>query len=132
MDSKEKFISVTKAIRRLEKPEDFDQWIREIQASTNEEFWPLADPSSLVVPRLPPVPLLVQGLNQNAESYLQLTASQQKVYDNARKIYNDDQKQYRLEQAALTELRLRILESVPPHKRVDLRPTESVKEWIQI
>ena len=131
MDSKENSSYIARGIRRLEKPEDFVWWLRELQATTLEEFWPLADPSSLAVPLLLPPRPLVQDLNPNAQSYLQLTASQRKIFDNAIRFWKDDQKEYRLQQAVLTEIKSKILETVPYHNRVGLGLNDSVKIWIQ-
>ena len=131
MNNKKKFVSMTKTIKKFEKFENFDQWIREFQILTNAKFWFLTNPFFFVEFRLSAIFFFVQNLNPNVNSYLQLTAAQQKMFDTAKKYYDDDIKLYRLKQTTMTKLKHKIFESIFSHKRVDLRSIESVKSWIK-
>ena len=65
MEGKEKSSSTARGIRKLEKPEDYDEWIREVQASTVKGFRPLANHSSLAIPLLSMPRPVVENINPN-------------------------------------------------------------------
>lgn len=117
---------------RLEKPEDWDDWLREIKASTSREFWPMVNPdAALIEPQPFPRKPLVTDFSENAVDLRSLTAPQQKTYESMWRIFIEDQRQYHRQEAALTDLRTRILNSVAPAKKANLDPDDPVRKWLQ-
>lgn len=113
--------------------EDWEMWYEELVATSTDEFWPIADPDQpeelpIPPPRKPEIGDLVPGETE----YLNLTAAQQRQFDNARKHYTEDHKQFARQDSALRDLRKHILDTVSITNRTNLRANKSVKEWIRI
>ncbi|MCJ1355745.1 MAG: hypothetical protein MMC33_005737 [Icmadophila ericetorum] len=68
----------------LSKSEDWEQWYEELQGAISGEFWPMVDPDQPEsVPREPPRLPEVNDVNRTAQIYADLTAPQQRVFDNS-------------------------------------------------
>jgi hypothetical protein len=81
----------------LTNPEDWELWIAQVQAFTDEDIWEHIDPDDTQVEEDPlekPKAPKVKDLDPNANSYTQLSTALQKTYDNSRKYYEQDLKQY--------------------------------------
>ena len=80
--------------------DDWDLWIEKIEAITPKSLWPHIEPSYEVMPPGikelldEPECLTVGDINPRAASYAALTAQQQRIYENARKFYDQDLKRY--------------------------------------
>ena len=80
--------------------DDWDLWIEKIKAVTDRDIWPHIDPTEEDLPADAPELLErpvrpnIRTINRNVDSYEQLSTAQQRVYENARKFYEMDLKQY--------------------------------------
>ena len=81
----------------LNKPEDWEQWLWQLQALVDKRIWAHVDPAK----EAPQQGLLqeqphpeVTDFNENATSYSQLSTNQQKAYDNSRRYYDQDMKYF--------------------------------------
>ena len=81
----------------LNKPEDWEQWIWQLQALVDKRIWAHVDPVNAAPQRgllqEPPYPE-VTDFNEQATSYAQLSTSQQKAYENSRRYYDQDIKYF--------------------------------------
>lgn len=121
----------------LNTEDDWDLWIEQIQTFTNENFWLHIDPSDPDVPD-EALPLLempqrpdIKKINVNAESYEQLTPAQQRVYENARRFYDQDLKQYQRQEDHQKELRKYIKDTVSDKKKLLLKPDLGIYDWLK-
>jgi hypothetical protein len=61
----------------LAQPDDWEQWIAEIQAMSDEDIWPHIDPGHPAPERalqVEPEELKVEQFDRNAQAYAQMTA----------------------------------------------------------
>ena len=108
----------------LTHPEDWEQWLAEVQAVADTEIWSHINPDDPesdsdteqeVVPLLKkPVRPEIRDFDQNATTYAQLNANTQKAYDNARKYYDQDLKHFQRQQDLIREVRKYISAYVSP------------------
>jgi len=75
----------------LNKPEDWEQWIWQLQALVDKRIWAHVNPDNaapqqalLQEPAYPEV----TNFNKNITLYAQLSINQQKAYKNSRRYYN--------------------------------------------
>jgi hypothetical protein len=97
----------------LKRQEDWEKWYWQLQTDVNSQIWPYVDPDQpeLELQARPAIPAISQ-FNRVAQNYAELTAAQQKAYDNARKHYDADMKLYSQQQAQLTAARTLIRSTV--------------------
>ena len=81
----------------LNKPEDWEQWLWQLQALVDKRIWVHVDPDKEAPQRgllqEPPYPE-VTDFNENATSYAQLSTNQQRAYENSRRYYDQDMKYF--------------------------------------
>jgi hypothetical protein len=117
----------------LTNPEDWEPWYTNLQAHVNAEIWPFIDPDQPERRlREPPIQPTIQAINSDATQFYELTAAQQKVYENSRKFYDSDMKYYTAQTTQLKEARVFITTTVSEVKHVYLKSENSVREWIAI
>jgi hypothetical protein len=117
----------------LARPDDWEQWIAEIQATADEGIWPHLDPDNPEPERglrLCPEEPILEEFDRNARSYAQLSAALQNRYDHARKHYDQDMKYFQRQQDLLREVRKYISSHVSPQKKLLLERNCSVREWL--
>ena len=118
----------------LNRPEDWEPWIWELESGVPEDIWALISPD-LPVERLQPLLARPRAptftdVNQNANTYADLLVGQQRAYHDLRQYYQDDRKQYERQADYLAQLRSRIQTTVGPTKKLLLQPSLSIQEWI--
>ncbi len=80
--------------------DDWDLWIEKIEAIIPKSLWPHIEPSYKAMPARTkelldePECLTVGDINPRATLYTALIAQQQRIYENARKFYDQDLKRY--------------------------------------
>ena len=117
----------------LNKPEDWEQWIWQLQALVDNQIWAHVDPATEVpqegLLENPPHPK-VTDFNENATLYLQLSTNQQKAYENSRRYYDQDMKYFLKQEEHLQQIRTQITSTVSIQKKLLLDPSLTVKEWL--
>jgi hypothetical protein len=129
--------------------EDWEQWLADVQAVADDDIWPYINPDEpapvedsdseeedeedqeergglLSKPEMPKV----KDFDQNANTYAQLNAASRKAYDNARRYYEQDLKQYQRQRDLLREVRKYISAHVSPQKKLLLDRKLTVKDWL--
>ncbi len=117
----------------LNKPEDWEQWLWQLQALVDKRIWAHVDPAKEApqqgLLQEPPHPE-VTDFNENATSYSQLSTNQQKAYDNSRRYYDQDMKYFLRQEDHLQQIRTQITSTVSIQKKLLLDPSLTVKEWL--
>jgi len=117
----------------LTNPEDWEEWLNQLRASADEEIWDLIDPNESEAEENPlgkPKKPKVRDFDANVNSYAQLSESLQKAYENSRKFYESDLKEYRRQQDLLRAVRTYISTHVSKPKALLLDPTKSTYDWL--
>src|SRR6266487_4793836 len=130
MSSNANMPTITKTI--LTQSEDWEKWFWQLQSNVSGEIWPYIDPEGdesdmLEAPKRPEL----TDFDRNAHSYAQLSAAQQKTYENARRYYDQDMRFYSRQQDQLQAARAFITATVSEVKRTSLDPKLSVREWLK-
>jgi hypothetical protein len=117
----------------LTHPEDWEPWLAQVRAIADTGIWPHIDPDQ-------PAPAQgilkeatrpeIRDFDPSASTYAQLTATQQKTYDNARRYYDQDMKYYFRQEDLLRAVRTHISTHVSPQKKLLLKPTLTVRDWL--
>ncbi len=117
----------------LNKPEDWEQWLWQLQALVDKRIWAHVDPTKEApqqgLLQKPPHPE-VTDFNAGATSYAQLSTNQQKAYDNSRRYYDQDMKYFLRQEDHLQQIRTQITSTVSIQKKLLLDPSLTVKEWL--
>ena len=117
----------------LNKPEDWEQWLWQLQALVDKRIWAHVDPAKEApqqgLLQEPPHPE-VTDFNENATSYAQLSTNQQKAYENSRRYYDQDMKYFLKQEEHLQQIRTQIMSTVSIQKKLLLDPSLTVKEWL--
>jgi hypothetical protein len=112
-------------------PEDWEPWITNLQAQIHPDLWRLIDPDEPERPFLEsPYLIQVTDLNPNVTHFHELTATQQKTFENSRKFYEFDLKSYNTQVTQLVTARSVIAASVAKVKHIHLDRKESTREWL--
>jgi len=115
----------------LNKPEDWEQWIWQLQALVDKQIWAHVNPDNEAPQRglleEPPHPE-VTDFNENATLYAQLSMNQQKVYKNSRQYYDQDIKYFLRQEDYLQQICTKIMSTVSIQKKLLLDPSLTVKE----
>jgi hypothetical protein len=117
----------------IARPDDWEQWISEIQATTDEGIWPHIDPDNPEPERglrVGPDEPILEEFDRNARSYAQLSMALQNRYDHARKHYDQDMKYFQRQQDLLREVRKYISSHVSLQKKLLLERNCTVREWL--
>ena len=80
----------------LTQPEDWVAWYRQLKANIDDQVWKYIDPDideDHEPPEYPEKPEF-SDFDQNARTYAQLNAGNQRAYDAARRYYEADLKEY--------------------------------------
>src|SRR5579871_1407110 len=72
----------------------------------------------------------VSDIQPNATTYTQLSDPQQRTYDNSRKYYEEDLKQYQRQKDLFRAVRNHIMSSISPQKKLLLDPAKSTYRWL--
>src|SRR5436189_546159 len=64
-------------------------------------------------------------------TYAQLSAAHQRAYENARRFYEQDKKDYDRQQDQLREARAYIAATVSRSRKTSLDPDQSVRQWLE-
>src|SRR6266702_8805182 len=92
----------------LNKPEDWEQWIWQLQALADKRIWAHVDPNNAAPQQElleePPHPE-VTDFNENVTLYAQLLTNQQKAYKNSRRYYDQDMKYFLRQEEHLQQIR---------------------------
>jgi len=117
----------------LTHPEDWEQWLDQVRAFAHTEIWPHIDPSEeppeqglLKKPKRPEY----QDFGSNDNTYAQLSAVNQRAYENARKFYDQDMKYFDKQEERLRDVRWHISTHVSAQKKLLLKPTLTIREWL--
>jgi hypothetical protein len=117
----------------LNKPEDWEQWLWQLQALVDKRIWAYVDPAKEApqqgLLQEPPYPE-VTDFNEDATSYAQLSTSQQKAYETSRRYYDQDMKYFLKQEEHLQQIRTQITSTVSIQKKLLLDPSLTVKEWL--
>ena len=117
----------------LNKPEDWEQWLWQLQALVDQQIWAHVDPTTEApqegLLEKPPYPK-VTDFNENATSYAQLSTNQQRAYENSRRYYDQDMKYFLRQEDHLRQIRTQITSTVSIQKKLLLDPSLTVKEWL--
>ncbi len=120
------------AVRILEKPDDWEPWIWQMQAEIAPALWPSIDPdlSNRQIKRLlaEPEKPRFQDVNQHARTYAALTPEEKKEYHDLRSYYTEDLKQYQRQEDQLEKARTKIVAKVSKSKAMLLDPKKTVRE----
>lgn len=122
----------------LTTPEDWEPWIKRLQANVDEEIWPHIDPGTDHLPdsaeELLQKPQRPQptDFNPQAQTYANLEAAQRREYEAARKFYDQDLKLYQRQREALQAARAYISNTISPSKEILLDQSQSVYHWLTI
>jgi hypothetical protein len=123
-------LSASKTI--LTRSEDWEKWYRELQANVSDEIWPHIKADGEVLPLIEapkrPEP---SDFERDIRTYAQLSAVNQKTYENARRFYEQDKKDYARQRDQLKEARSYIMSTISQSKRTTLDPDKSVHEWLK-
>jgi len=120
----------------LNTEDNWDLWIKKIKAITNRTIWPYINLTKDDLPANVPellkilVHLNVRAINWNVNSYEQLSAAQQRVYENARKFYDQDLKQYQRQEDHMREIRKYIMDTISTKKKRLPKPEDSTWDWL--
>src|SRR5204863_8715882 len=103
--------TTTKTTLTLSK--DWEPWYKDLRANVNPEIWPYINPEGPERPLLqqPPQPEPAD-FDGNSLTYAQLSAPHQRAYENARRFYKQDKKDYARQQDQLREARAYIAATV--------------------
>jgi len=107
-------------------------WLSQLQAYAGAEIWPHIDPdkdgeeSLLEKPTRPNI----RDINENASRYEQLSPEQQKVYENSRKFYEQDLRQYQRQEDLMRGARSYISTTVSTQKKSLLDQNDSTYDWL--
>ena len=117
----------------LATPEDWDGWIEHLHAEVDKEIWSIIDPDDsdepehqLEKPRKPQI----TDFQEDATALQQLTPANRKIYDNSRRYYAEDLKEYKSQRKDLQTARSWIRNHVSKSKAILLDPTDSTYEWL--
>ena len=122
----------------LTNPEDWDQWISQVITISNEDLWPHFNPENQCIPsdavalRTRPNEPNIDAINAYANEYLELTPEQQRVYENARRFYDQDLEQYQKQQQNIREVRTHIRSTVSKQKQFILDPELDIFDWLSL
>ena len=116
--------------------DDWDLWIEKIEAITPKSLWPHIEPSYEVMPPGikelldEPECLTVGDFNPRVASYAALTAPQQRLYENARKFYDQDLKRYQRQEDQMQTIRKYIMDTISEKKQRLLKPEDDTYDWL--
>ena len=100
----------------LNASDDWELWYEELKASSTSEFWPMADPDKPdILPKDPPKKPEITDIVPDAVQYTTLSTANQRIFDNARKHYEVDIKEYTRQDTALNNVRRYIVETIYPN-----------------
>ena len=117
----------------LTRSEDWEQWFKDLQANVSEQIWPYINPELPEKPLLKePVCQQPEDIERNAQTYAALSAANQKIFENARRFFDQDLKLYTRQIDQLLAARAYITATVSPEKRTVLESNKTVREWIQM
>jgi len=95
-------IVTSTAVQILEKPDDWEPWIWQLQAEIAPAVWPSINPdlTDCQIKRLLPEPEkpCFQDVNQHARTYTTLTPEEKKKYHDLHSYYSEDLKQYQYQE----------------------------------
>jgi hypothetical protein len=117
----------------LTNPEDWERWLKQLRAFTDEDIWGHIDPDDSDLEEEPlqkPTKPQVKDFNINADTYAQLSETHRKAYDNSRKYYESDLKQYQRQQDLHRAVRTYITTHVSEQKELLLEPSDSTYQWL--
>jgi hypothetical protein len=117
----------------LARPDDWEQWVSEIQALCDEDIWPHIDPDKPAPERgleTEPEKPTVASFDGNAQTYAQLNAAMQNRFDQARKHFDQDLKYYQRQRDLLREVRKYVSSHVSAPKKLLLERNLTVREWL--
>jgi len=116
----------------LDKPEDWPNWIDDIQGLIPQNIWKLVDPDAetheniLEEPELPEA----RDVNESKTTYPELSATERTVYDQMFKYYQAALERYKRQDKGLQEARTLIKTRISDAKRVLLKGSETPREWL--
>jgi hypothetical protein len=118
----------------LKGPDDFDSWFSQLKSGVEKQIWRMINPENdedIPELRYPDKPEY-SDFHDSADTYQALPAAAKRDYDQARRYYESDMKDYRAQQDRLTAVRKEVFSTISPAKRAQLRDIQSTKEWLQI
>jgi hypothetical protein len=117
----------------LTHPEDWEPWLAQLRAVADTKIWPHIDPDKPAPEEgllTEPIRPAFRDFAASATTYAELTAAQQKGYDNSRKYYDQDMKYYFRQEDHLRSVRTHITTNVSTPKRLLLDPNLTVRDWL--
>jgi hypothetical protein len=117
----------------LTRPDDWEPWYNQCRSNIDARLWAYVDPDGPEKP-LPvePVRPEITQFDRNATSYAGLSQALQRQYENARRFYDADMKEFETFMTKYTNVRAWITQSVSSTKAKSLRPEMTTKQWLQI
>ena len=116
----------------LTRSEDWEPWYKDLKANVSSEIWPYINPEgqqrALLQQPPRPEPADFDGTSM---TYAQLSAAHQQAYENARRFYNQDRKDYAHQQDQLDMARAYIAVSVSCLKKASLDSNQLVRQWLE-
>ena len=114
--------------------EDWEGWFGQLKSGVEKHIWRMINPQNEEdIEELPyPEKPLYSHFHEGANSYQALPSAAKKDYDQARRYYESDMKDYRAQQDRLTTVRKEVFSTISSANRAQLRDTQSTKEWLQI
>ena|SRR2546429_414915 len=109
--------------------EDWEKWFWQLQFNVSDEIWPYIDfkkDESALLKASKYSELT--DVNQNTRSYTQLSAAQQKIYENICCYYNQDMRYYSCQQDQLQAAQVYITVIISEVKQISLDSKLSVHE----
>lgn len=117
----------------LTNPEDWEPWLSQVRTFTDEDIWPHVDPDDSEVeddllekPTRPEV----RDFDITATSYAELTDARRTAYDNSRKHYESDLRQYQRQKDLIRSVRNHIMNTTSTSKKLLLDPSKSTYQWL--
>ncbi|KJZ71835.1 hypothetical protein HIM_06271 [Hirsutella minnesotensis 3608] len=113
----------------LTKPEDWDFWLRQLQARIDETIHPIVFEDR--APKQAPERPEYSSFGNNANVFTDLSAGQQKTYMNALSDFESRQKEFLAERKLITAARAIFAETVSKVKLLSLDEDESPYTWFK-
>ena len=116
----------------LDKPEDWPNWIDDIQGLIPQTIWKLIDPDAeahdkiLEEPHLPEV----KDVNVTKTLYPELSATERTAFDQMFKFYQAALERYKRQEKGLQDARTLIKTRISNAKSILLKGSETPREWL--
>lgn len=114
----------------LDGPDQYHPWFANTKGSVPRDLWKYFDPESTSI-FIEPEQVTFSTVKEGAQTLQQLSTAEKTLFTQLRNLYNTDVSQYQRFLSEEAKLRKLILGTVSLAKRSQLKPDNSVREWIK-